>query len=133
MQKLKLTRKAIFVSITKANKGVDPAIDAMTTLEDRSRGYWFVDDGKASQCELLVAVDNGKIVMVWEIDREFGWRPWKNADDIPTQHHPQTDIDSGRKYCRLKGDAPENAQLEGRLITEIDGMPRMYGPVEYNF
>ena len=77
MQKQKLTRKSIFVSITKANKGDDPAIDARTTLEDRSRGYRLVDDGKASQCELLAAVDNGIIVKVWEIDREFGWMRWK--------------------------------------------------------
>ena len=133
MQKQKLTRKSIFVSITKANKGDDPAIDARTTLEDRSRGYRLVDDGKASQCELLAAVDNGNVVMVWEIDREFGWRPWENADDIPTQHHHETDIDSRRRYCRLKGVAPENERLEGRRITEIDGMARMRGPVGYNF
>ena len=133
MQKLRLTRRAIFVSIARANRGDDRAIDASTALEDRSRGYWHVNDRKASQCELLVAVDGGIIEHVWEIDSDFGWRPWKNADDIPSQHHPDRDIDPKRKYCRLIRDAPENEQLAGRRITEIAGMGRLRGPVGYNF
>ena len=130
---IQLNRKAIFVSITKANRGDDPAIDANTTPEDRARGYWHVNDGKAGQCELLVAVDDGIIVRVWEIDRDFGWRRWENANDIPTQHHPDRDVDSQRKYCQLLRVAPENAQLEGRQITDIEGMSRMRGPIDYNF
>ena len=133
MQKLRLTRRAIFVSIARANRGDDRAIDASTALEDRSRGYWHVNDRKASQCELLVAVDGGIIEHVREIDGDFGWRPWKNANDIPPQHHPKADIDSRRKYCRLKDVAPENEQLAEQRITEIDGMGRLRGPVRYNF
>ena len=125
-----LNRNAIFVSITKANRGEIPAIDANTTLEDRSRGYWHVNDGKADQCELLIAVDGGTIVKVWEIDRDFGWRPMEEGA-LPTQHNE--DVDPSRKYCCLLRVAPENAQLEGRLITDIDGITRLYGPVGYNF
>ena len=125
-----LNRNAIFVSITKANRGEIPAIDASTTLEDRSRGYWHVNDGKVSQCELLIAVDGGEIVKVWGIDRDFGWRPMEEGA-LPTQHNGG--VDPRRKYCKLLGVAPENAQLEGRRITDIDGMSRMRGPVGYNF
>lgn len=125
-----LNRNAIFVSITKANRGEIPAIDASTTLEDRSRGYWHVNDGKVSQCELLIAVDGGEIVKVWGIDRDFGWRPMERGA-LPTQHNKG--VDPRRKYCRLLGVAPENAQLKGRRINEIDGMARMRGPVRYNF
>ena len=102
-----LNRNAIFVSITRANRGEIPDIDNGTTLEDRSCGYWHVNVPKVNQCELLIAVDGGTIVKVWGIDRDFGWRPMERGA-LPTQH-------------------------KGRRINEIDGMARMRGPVRYNF
>ena len=130
MQKLRLTRKAVFVCITRANRGEIPDIDNGTTLEDRSCGYWHVNVPKANKCELLIAVDGGTIVKVWEIDRDFGWRPMEEGA-LPTQH--TEDVDPSRKYCCLLRVTPENAQLEGRRIIDIEGVPRLYGPIGYNF
>lgn len=123
-----ITKKAVFVSVTEALAGRGVDIATTTPLIDIARGFWFVDDHKINQCELLVAVDKGIIRGVWEIDTTFRWAQMtKNA--IPTRNVRRVVVVPGRKYCKLTNEVLQG--LKGRKSSSI-GI-RMYGPVRYNF
>ena len=126
-----LNRKAVFVSITKALNGKVPDVKVnVTPLQDIARGCWYVNDAKIKQCELLVAVYDGVIKGVWEIDRNAGWRIM-SINAIPTRTFKPADIDPRRKYCELKGKVM--CDIVGHRLTVIRGMARMRGPIQYNF
>lgn len=123
-----IQKKAIFVSVTDALAGKVPDIVPVTPLPDVARGFWFVDDGKINQCELLVAVQKGIIRGVWEIDTDYGWHQM-SVTAISTRNVKSSSIDPRRKYCRVVKEV--SPALKGKKLLAI-GM-RMYGPVRYNF
>ena len=115
---IKITKlKVIFVCVTKIRKQYP-----MLSLADCARGYWRVGV-KSKQCNVLAAVEKGKVKDVWDIDPAFGWKPMGNAM-IPFRPFP---IDPTRKVCRLIKTVKKNASsLIGKSV-------RMYGPVDYSF
>ena len=123
-----ITKKAIFVSVTVARSGKGVDIAPTTPLVDIARGFWFVDDYKVNQCELLVAVDKGIICGIWEIDTTFKWTQM-TANAIPTRNVSRVVVVPGKKYCKLTNEALH--ELKDMKSTAI-GI-RMYGPVRYNF
>ena len=130
LKKGAITRKAVFVSVTRALAGEIPDILPRTPLVDFSRGFWYVDDSKIRQCELLVAVAKGIVRGVWEIDMEYGWHPM-SATAIPTLNTKQMVIEPQRQYCRVLGEVLH--ELKGKRLSAVMGGMRMYGPVQYNF
>ena len=122
-------RKAIFVSITKAMNGEIDGMTKETEPIDMARGFWHVRDDKATQAELLVAVNKGVIEGVWEIDRTKDWEPMKKGA-IP--HLIYKEIDPRRKFCCVTGASPMECSLVGEHVSKL-GIARMYGPVGYNF
>ena len=123
-------RKAVFVSVTDALAGRVRGILPTTPLEDVARGFWYVNDNKIKQCELLVAVDNSIIRGVWEIDLNFRWQPMSKAA-IPTRNLSMVDVDPKRKYCCvLRAIWPV---LNGKKLSSVWCGMRMCGPVRYNF
>ena len=123
-----ITRKAVFVSVTKALSGVAPDIVPGMPLRDIARGFWFVNDSKINQCELLVAIEKGIIRGAWEIDTSYGWHQM-TATAIPTRNVQYVVVVPGRKYCKVTNEVLQG--LKGTKSTAI-GI-RMYGPVRYNF
>ena len=123
-------RKAIFVSVTNALAGRVADIPPNSPLSDTSRGFWHVNDDKIDQCELLVAVDQGFIRGIWEIDMEFMWHQM-SLTAIPTRLTQNMVVDPSRKYCRVK--AAVLGELKGKKLSSIHRGFRMYGPVRYNF
>lgn len=128
----KITRRAIFVSITNAQKGLIPDITAHTPLVDRARGFWLVNTTKALQCDLLVGVNNGTIEGVWEIDKSFKWQRM-TAMAIPTRNLSNTTIDPRRKYCKVKQNVPDEGIFVGRKLSSVSTINQMCFPVRYNF
>ena len=127
-----LTRKAVFVNVTKALNGQVADVTPTTPLEDISRGCWYVSD-KVYQCELLVAVEKSIVRGIWEIDKSFGWHPMA-MNAIPTRQFKPTDIDPRRQYCQLRNVVPANERnLVGKSVMVVGGFARMCGPVRYNF
>lgn len=123
-----ISRKAIFVSVTKALAGSVPDIVPGMPLCDIARGFWFVNDSKIGQCELLVAVEKGIIRGTWEIDTSYGWHQM-TATAIPTHNVRNIVVVPGRKYCKVM-----NEVLQGLKGTKSAAVGiRMYGPVRYNF
>ena len=125
---IKFTRKTIFVSVTKALKGEVDDVLSTTPLKDVARGYWEVGR-KASQCELLAAVENGVVIGVWEIDRSKGWTPSQRRS-IKTRG--PIIPDPNRKYCEVTTAQP-NCPINGKPVSSIVDVWRMYGPIRYNF
>ena len=123
-----LNRKTIFVSVTDALNGRNRTVLPTTPLPDIARGWWHAVDSKVNQCELLVAVDKGVVVGIWEIDRNFGWRPMA-MNTIPTRLLKPSDIEPERKYCRFLSSIDNG--LIGKPITSITGMKPMRGPIQY--
>ena len=123
-------RKTIFVSITNAMAGRDPAIPKGTLPLNCARGYWLVDDTKVAQCELLVAGDAGTIAGVWEINRKAGWQPMR-TNAIPGLKH--TTADARRKFCEVLDVVPLERSLVGSPISDSGCVKRMFGPIRYNF
>lgn len=124
-------KKTIFVSVTKSMKGAVHGITSATPLVDMARGCWFVNSNKVNQCELLVAVNKGFIVDVWEIDKRF---PWRTVTPNAISTRVLTNTDHRRKYCEVKKTIPSQGGLYPRQkISSIPGLGRMYGPVMYNF
>ena len=123
-----LSRKAVFVSVTKALSGRGIDITPTTPLIDIARGFWFVDDNKIRQCEVLVAIDKGIIRGAWEIDTTFSWTQM-TANAIPTRNVRRVVVVPGRKYCKLTNEVLQG--LKGKKASSI-GI-RMCGPVRYNF
>ena len=125
-----LNRKTIFVSVTVSINGGNPTVRTTTPLPDIARGYWHVNNGKINQCELLAAVDNGVIKGIWEIDKNFGWKPMA-INSISTRNLHSGVIEPKRKYCKVL--SPVERDLVNKPLSIINGMKRMYGPVRYNF
>ena len=123
-----ITRKAVFVSVTEALSGNIPEVSPRTPLRDIARGFWFVNDSKIKQCELLVAVERGTVCGVWEIDTSYGWHRM-TATAIPTRDLKHLVVDPRRKYCRVGEEVMSH--LKGRKTSSM-GI-RMSGPVRYNF
>ncbi len=129
-QLISLNRRAVFVSITRAQRGLISDIVANTPLVDRARGFWHVNLAKAMQCDLLIAVNRGIIEGVWEIDKKFRWQSM-SANAISTRR-PAQNVDPTRRYCQvIKNCPPERALLLNQRITKIIGMDRMRGPIQY--
>lgn len=80
-------------------KGAVHGITSDTPLVDMARGCWFVNSNKVNQCELLVAVNKGFIVDVWEIDKRF---PWRTVTPNAISTRVLTNTDHRRKYCEVK-------------------------------
>jgi len=125
-----LKRKTIFVSVTDARNGRNRTVLPTTPLPDIARGWWHAVDAKINQCELLAAVDNGVVVGIWEIDRNFGWRPMA-MNTISTRVLKPSDIEPKRKYCRLLSPVSDDNSLIGKPIISINGMKPMRGPIQY--
>ena len=132
MASAKITRPTIFVSITKAQRGQVPNITASTPLVDRARGFWFANQTKAEQCDLLVAVNDGVIEGVWEIDKSFKWQRM-TATAIPTLDSSKTNVDPRRKYCQVKSTTPEESVFVGQRLSDVSTIDKMCFPVRYNF
>lgn len=113
--------------ITNAMAGRDPAIPKGAPPLNCARGYWFLDDAKARQCELLIAVDAGTIAGVWEIDRKAGWQPMR-TNAIPNLGHTTADV--RRKYCEVLDTVPPESRLVGRPVSASGCVKRMFGPVQ---
>lgn len=131
---MKTGRSALFVSITEGQQGGVDDIKAGTPLVDKARGWWSVTE-RADSCELLVAVDAGVVVDVWEIDRQFGWRPMA-VGAISTRSVTQADVETphGRlcKYCQVSQTVPPERELcKGRKLSEVSDLNQMYGPFRY--
>lgn len=123
-----LLKKAVFVSVTEALSGRGIDIAPTTPLIDIARGFWFVNDNKIKQCEVLFAIDNGIIRGAWEIDVSYGWRQM-TANAIHSRNVNKVVVEPGRKYCKLTNEVFQG--LKGKKSSAI-GI-RMCGPVRYNF
>ncbi len=129
-------RPAIFVSVTEGQHGGVDDIKLETPLVDRARGWWSVTD-RVDSCELLVAVDAGVVVDVWEIDRRFGWQPMA-VGAISTRPVTQTDVETphGRKckYCQITQTVPpERECCVDKKLSEVSNLDQMYGPFRYGY
>ena len=125
---IKFSRKTIFVNISKSLRGEIYDVLPTMPLVDVARGYWNVSS-KASQCEVLAAVDKGVVVGVWEINRSKGWMPSQRRS-IKTRGSIIPDPNC--KYCEVTTAQP-NCPINGKPVSSIVGVWRMYGPVRYNF
>lgn len=123
-----LVRKTIFVSVTDALAGKIQGTPPNLPLEDIARGFWLVDHAKASQCELLAAVEKNVVVGLWEIDRNFGWRQVRVG---AIKGRTFKTIEPLKKYCQLTKPATD-IPLRTR-VPNIANMKSMCGPVQYNF
>lgn len=126
-------RSAIFVSITEGLNGGVEDIKQETPLVDKARGWWAVTE-RVDSCELLVAVNAGVVVGVWEIDRGFGWKPMA-VGAIPTRPITQADVETphGRncKYCQVTQAIPPERVHIGSPLSEVSDLKQMYGPIQY--
>ena len=126
LKNVAIVRKAVFVSVTHALSGNAPDILPSTPLVDIARGFWYVDDSKIRQCELLVAVEKGIVRGVWEIDMKYGWHPM-TITATPTRDVKQMIIEPKRQYCRvLRAVFPK---LKGMKLSAVMGGMRMCGPL----
>ena len=123
-------RPTIFVCVTrKYDHGENGVKWNQVAPEDWSRGCWLVDDAKANQCEVLVAIVRGTIVGMWDIDMSFPWRI-ATSPELPTRKLPP--MDKRRKVCRIiKGSEVKYRKFIGATITESDGGSFMHGQVRY--
>jgi len=98
---IKPAKKTIFVCVTQGLAGnMKPDIDPATTPPiDCARGCWKVKPSEANKCDWLMAVNQGTIVGVYEIDKSFGWKP-TTAGCIPTRQILEDD--PTRYYCKLR-------------------------------
>ena len=109
--------KMIFVCVTEIRKQF-PSLP----LIDCARGYWRVGK-KSEQCDMLAAVESGKIIGVWDIDHTFGWRPMGKAMIVSRSER----MDPTRKVCQLLLRKENGGHgLVGKSV-------RMHGPVDYSF
>ena len=127
-QRIQLSRKTIFVSVTKALAGKIPGTPSNLPREDIARGFWLVNLAKARQCELLAAVRKNVVVGLWEIDKKFGWQPMRFGA-IHLRTYPT--VDPQKSYCQVTKPATD-IQL-GTLVPNVANMKSMCGPVQYNF
>lgn len=125
---LPLVRNTIFVSVTEALAGKIPGTPPNLPREDIARGFWLVDLAKASQCELLAAVEKNIVIGLWEIDRNFGWQPMC-VGAIPPRTYPT--IEPQKSYCQVTKPATDIPL--GTRVPNIANMKSMCGPVQYNF
>lgn len=97
----------VCVDKTWTAKYFDPVTKVRVSLEDCARGYWCVDQlrrAKVAACKYLMALSRKKIVGIWKIDVQAGW---KNPEELPKQTWPS---DKG----------PWKSQREGCLFLDDD-------------
>ena len=120
-------KRTIFVSVTRIEKELRQ-YGIVLQPKDYSCGNWKLKGlnlQKARQCEWLAAVSGQRIVGVWAIDPNFGWRTMRRAMNPKVQQA----IDPDRKYCALKNLSKE---LERKLLNPLVSV-RLYSPFNFNF
>ena len=120
--------RALFVSVTnnsgQAGNNGNPLNDA-----DVARGFWHIRQlARANACQILVAVDKGRIVGVWNIDQTVGWQ-LGTPTAIPNR--PFNLGDSNRYYCVLSGVCQQAVGVVGHRMAHVTGGQTMRGPIRY--
>lgn len=112
------------------------------SLVDCSRGYWrIVGSKKAPQCECLMAVSNGEIVGVWEIDKTKGNNGWMKPAQTPKKTWPEDcGLGCPRLGCELispNRESPVITEMRRKFrnlcVQNIEGMDARGGVIHYNF
>lgn len=146
---MKLTRvdfkvKTILVCVSKTwgIGKISTVTKKRISLEDCSRGYWrIVGSKKAPQCECLMAVSEGEIVGVWEIDKTKGNNGWMRPAQTPKKTWPEDrGLGCPRLGCELispSRESPVIAEMRRKFrnmrVQNIEGMDARGGVIHYNF
>ena len=124
--------KTLFVSVGESfGKGLkDPKTGNIVPLEDCARGYWRerdISDSHGYDCEYLMATVHGKIVGVWRIDRNCGWKR-SQANPITTRPIPKEP--PSRRVCEL---IPVEDSIWNRFVGCEIHLGRHFSPLRGYF
>lgn len=118
---------AVFVSITryKGRKGINGKV---LSAEDQSRGFWHIRNLKcANAAKLLVAVNDGVIDGIWDIDCS---KQWQNGYAGAIKNRTTEPQDENKYFCVVKGDCMAKRHLIGKKLNDVVGFS-MCGPLRY--